>query len=319
MGYTPEKMVVIPNGYNLSQFRCDLKARERLRSAWGLADDTFLIGMVSRFDPHKDHFNLINALDKLRNSGVPFVCVLVGKDIVPENATLSNCIASHQLGEYVRLLGQRSDIPDVMNALDVHVLSSSAGVPQIFEQLEHAGYKVGAISAMNAANRLKQPAYFIPDPWTQTPADSSWWSQSLGQAVSQAVNDNAQARITTKSVLQLVLGLLRFARVIHYQKYLSLVSGSRRKPWLKALVLDLMLHDVHWSMFNKKRPNFSTLFLNAGAHIQHHYFFNAEPLRKDSLNKNPAWYVSEDYDPLPYHASFAKSRARPGGPGQPVQ
>jgi hypothetical protein len=174
----------------------------------------------------------------------------------------------------------------------------SAGVPQIFEQLEHAGYKVGAISAMNAANRLKQPAYFIPDPWTQTPADSSWWSQSLGQAVSQAVNDNAQASITTNSALQLVLGLLRFARVTHYQKYLSLVSGSRRKPWLKALVLDLMLHDVHWSMFNKKRPNFSTLFLNAGAHIQHHYFFNAEPLRKDSLNKNPAWYVSEDNDPL---------------------
>jgi hypothetical protein len=174
----------------------------------------------------------------------------------------------------------------------------NAEVPQIFEQVEHAGYKVGAISAMNAANRLKQPAYFIPDPWTQTPADSSWWSKSLGQAISQAVNDNAQARITTESVLQLLLGLLRFARVTHYRKYLSLILGIRCKPWLKALVLDLMLHDVHWSMFNKKRPNFSTLFLNAGAHIQHHYFLNAEPLRKDSLIKNPAWYVSEDKDPL---------------------
>jgi hypothetical protein len=173
-----------------------------------------------------------------------------------------------------------------------------SGVPQIFEQLEHAGYKVGAISAMNAENRLKNPSYFIPDPWTQTPTDSSWWSQSLAQAVSQAVNDNAQARITPKSALQVVLGLLRFARVGHYQKYLSLVAASRRKPWLKALVLDLLLHDVHWIMFNTKKPNFSTLFLNAGAHIQHHYFFNAEPLRKDSSNKNPSWYVAEDQDPL---------------------
>lgn len=173
-----------------------------------------------------------------------------------------------------------------------------SGVPQIFEQLEQAGYKVGAISAMNAENRLKQPAYFIPDPWTQTPTDSSWWSQSLGQAVSQAVNDNAQERITPKSALQVILGLLRFARVGHYQKYLSLVLASRRKPWLKALVLDLLLHDLHWSMFNAKRPHFSTLFLNAGAHIQHHYFFNAEPLRKGSPNKNPAWYVPENEDPL---------------------
>jgi hypothetical protein len=96
----------------------------------------------------------------------------------------------------------------------------------------------------------------------------------------------------------LILGLLRFARPAHYQKYLSLVLDSRTKSWLKPLVLDLLLHDVHWSMFNAKHPNFSTLFLNAGAHIQHHYFFNAEPLRKDSPNKNPAWYVAENEDPL---------------------
>lgn len=173
-----------------------------------------------------------------------------------------------------------------------------SGVPQIFEQIEEAGYKVGAISAMNAENRLRRPTYFIPDPWTQTPADSSWWSRSLGQAVSQAVNDNAQARITIKSALRVVLGLLRFARVTHYQKYLSLMSGSRSKPWLKALVLDLLLHDIHWSMFEAKRPNFSTLFLNAGAHIQHHYFFNAAPLLKNSPNKNPTWYASDKADPL---------------------
>lgn len=173
-----------------------------------------------------------------------------------------------------------------------------SGVPQIFEQLEQAGYKVGAISAMNAENRLRNPAYFIPDPWTQTPADSSWWSQSLGQAVSQTVNDNSQARITAKSAIQLVFGLLRFARVRHYLKYLILIATSRRKPWLKALVLDLLLHDLHWTMFRHKKPNFSTLFLNAGAHIQHHYFFNAEPIRKNSSNKNPDWYVADDVDPL---------------------
>ncbi len=173
-----------------------------------------------------------------------------------------------------------------------------SGVPQIFEQLEQAGYRVGAISAMNAENRLCKPAYFIPDPWTMTPTDSSWWSYSLGQAITQAVNDNAQTRITPMSALQLVLGLLRFARVGHYGKYLSLLWASRRKPWLKALILDLLLHDVHWHMFNSKRPNFSTLFLNAGAHIQHHYFLNSEPLRMSLLNKNPNWYVSGKEDPL---------------------
>ena len=57
------------------------------------------------------------------------------------------------------------------------------GVPQMFEQLEAKGVSVGCISAMNAENRLKSPAYFVPDPWTATPTDGSFWSRELGAAV----------------------------------------------------------------------------------------------------------------------------------------
>lgn len=169
---------------------------------------------------------------------------------------------------------------------------------QIFEQLEKVGCKVGVISAMNAENRLNNPAYFIPDPWTQTPTDGSWWSRALAEAVSQSVNDNAQSRISGKSALQLALALLRFARPRHYRLYFRLIFGSLRDSWLKPLVLDLLLHDVHWALFNKERPDFSVLFLNAGAHIQHHYFFNAGPLRDELQNKNPDWYVSPNKDPI---------------------
>jgi hypothetical protein len=169
---------------------------------------------------------------------------------------------------------------------------------QIFELIEKAGYKVGVVSAMNTENRLKKPAYFIPDPWTQTKTDGSWWSRSIHQAVSQAVNENSQARITFASAVRMTLALLRFGQIRHVELYIKLIINSSKKPWLKALVLDLMLHDIHMSMLNKKRPNFSTLFLNAGAHIQHHFFFNAEPLRGQLTRKNPEWYVGENEDPL---------------------
>ena len=45
---------------------------------------------------------------------------------------------------------------------------------QFFEKVEKAGFSVGAVSPMNASNKLKNPAYFIPDPWTQTPCDNSF-------------------------------------------------------------------------------------------------------------------------------------------------
>jgi len=170
-------------------------------------------------------------------------------------------------------------------------------VPQMFEQLESQGVSVGCVSAMNAENRLKHPAYFVPDPWTATPTDGSFWSEALGAAISQAVNDNAQGRISGRSAAALGLGLLRFARPKHYGLYARLAARSRGAPWRKALFLDLFLHDFHWSLRQRHRPGFSTLFLNAGAHIQHHYFFNSKGVQ-GAAQRNPTWYAPADADPF---------------------
>ena len=65
---------------------------------------------------------------------------------------------------------------------------------QIFEKIESAGYHVGCISPMNASNKLKKPAYFIPDPWTNTASDSSFTSKVIHLAIKQAVNDNSEEK-----------------------------------------------------------------------------------------------------------------------------
>ena len=69
------------------------------------------------------------------------------------------------------------------------------------------------------------------------------------------------------------------------------------KPWRKALFLDMFLYEIHKTLFKNKKPNFSTLFLNAGAHIQHHYFFNS-PYVNSKVLKNPDWYIDKNEDPI---------------------
>jgi hypothetical protein len=170
-------------------------------------------------------------------------------------------------------------------------------VPQMFEQLEEQGVSVGCVSAMNTENRLKKAAYFVPDPWTSTPTDGSFWSKALSAAVSQTVNDNAKGKISAKSAAALALGLLRFARPSNYATYAKLAFRSRGAPWRKALFLDLFLHDFHWSLLKSRKPRFSTLFLNAGAHIQHHYLFNSKAVAK-AAQRNPAWYADVNADPV---------------------
>jgi hypothetical protein len=169
--------------------------------------------------------------------------------------------------------------------------------PQFFEQIEEAGYRVGAISPMNARNALTNPDYFVPDPWTNTPSDGSFFSRCISSAVSQAVNDNAQSRLTVKTVLSLVVAFFGLVKPRKIPRMILYVSTVRGKPWRKALFLDMFLHEIHMTLYRKYAPNFSTVFLNAGAHIQHHYFFNS-PFSDRTDLKNPSWYVDEKEDPV---------------------
>ena len=71
-------------------------------------------------------------------------------------------------------------------------------------KLEERGLTVGAISPMNAENRLKKQAYFIPDPWTNTNSDKSSFSKRLSLMLKQTVNDNSSNKLSFKSILTII-------------------------------------------------------------------------------------------------------------------
>ncbi|MDA8851740.1 hypothetical protein N9J04_03100, partial [Candidatus Pelagibacter sp.] len=176
---------------------------------------------------------------------------------------------------------------DIVNHLDQK---------QIFETIESKGYKVGAISPMNAENRLKNPAYFIPDPWTDTKSDISGFSKRLSSLLKQSVNDNSSGKLSFGSLITIFEIIFK---TLHYRNTLILIRlifSSIIKPWKKSLVLDYLIHMVHIHLYKKKNPSFSSIFLNAGAHIQHHYFYNTKYI--NNLPKNPNWYVNSFSDPI---------------------
>ncbi|WP_205624612.1 glycosyltransferase family 4 protein [Marinobacter nanhaiticus] len=140
LGYTKDKLCVIHNGCDLTRFSPNENSRQRVREEFGVSESEFLIGCVGRYHPCKDHENLFKALALVKDAGVNFRCLLVGKNVNKANGALVNAIANLGLDESVLLAGSREDVPDVMNAIDIHVLaSSSEGFPNVLAEAMACG------------------------------------------------------------------------------------------------------------------------------------------------------------------------------------
>lgn len=166
---------------------------------------------------------------------------------------------------------------------------------QLWEVLEDNGQSVGAISPMNARNACQSPAFFVPDPWTGGSVVGSPILRRLYSAISQLVKDNAQGRVEKSSLVWLGVGLIRYARPVNYALYLSIIALAIRNRWARALILDLLLADVFMCETRSHDPDFTTLFLNAAAHIQHHHLFDSTVY--SGPHRNPDWY-HEPKDPV---------------------
>lgn len=164
LGYDVTRMQVIPNGYDLSVFHPDPAAGAALRAELGIDPAQALIGFVARFDPQKDHENLLQALVRLTERGLAPACLLIGAGMEPGNAALSAMIAQRGLGNQVHLLGPRRDIPAVMSALDLHVMTSAHGeaFPNVLAEAMACGTPCVSTDVGDAAEIVGQTGWIVP-------------------------------------------------------------------------------------------------------------------------------------------------------------
>jgi glycosyltransferase involved in cell wall biosynthesis len=128
LGYAAEKMVVIPNGYDVETFRPDSGARSSVRRALAISEDAPVVGMVARFDPQKDHRTFVRAAQLLHRDRPDAYFLLVGDWMTWENQELARWIDEAGIRTRCQLLGRRDDeIPNLTAALDIASLSSAYG------------------------------------------------------------------------------------------------------------------------------------------------------------------------------------------------
>lgn len=120
-----DKEVVVHHGLDLSALNPSPDARRRVRSEWGIGEDTVLIGTLARHSEEKSLDTLIEAVARLVESGLPrerIALALVGSG--PLTAELQSLASSRNIADRVVWPGYRFDVPDILRAFDLFALPS---------------------------------------------------------------------------------------------------------------------------------------------------------------------------------------------------
>jgi len=125
-GMKPEAFAVVYDGLDLSAFRSRRDARD-VRSELGAAPDAEVVGVVGNIQSWKGQRVLVDALDLLRERRPRLVAWLVGgvhRSGLAYADELTAHVRERGLEKRVLMTGPRSDVPDLMAAMDVVVHSS---------------------------------------------------------------------------------------------------------------------------------------------------------------------------------------------------
>lgn len=123
-GYDCSRTRVIPNGFDTSVYMPSEALREEIRAELALPPTAFLIGLVARVHPVKDHANFLNAAALFVANFPQANFVLVGDGADASNESLADLIDALQLRGHVHLCGRRTDIAAINAAFDIATSSS---------------------------------------------------------------------------------------------------------------------------------------------------------------------------------------------------
>lgn len=118
-GVGADRLRTVHSGVDISRFDVAPLPRKTL----GIPDGVPLAGNVAALVGHKDHRTLLRAVPSIIHELPDFRLVIVGEGKLRQE--LEAEIARLNIVHAVILLGQRNDIPQLLRALDVFILSSS--------------------------------------------------------------------------------------------------------------------------------------------------------------------------------------------------
>jgi glycosyltransferase involved in cell wall biosynthesis len=184
--YPTGRITVVPRGRDPHSLgRRTPERRDAARVALGVADDDVVVLAVGRHEPPKALDVLVDAVSQVRTT-CPHVRLFVAGREGSATDAVQRAIASRDAGGFVTLLGQRSDVPNLLCAADVFALPSRR------EGMPGAMIEAMALEVPIVASDLPQIREVVgADSALLAPVDRS---QTFAEDILQCIEDPQTAR-----------------------------------------------------------------------------------------------------------------------------
>ena len=162
------RAVAVGNGRDPVRYRPDAEARRRIRAALGVADGQVVVLAVSRLVWPKGYPELAEAMRALPDVALWVVGERLESDRGPDMVAL---LRAAGLGERLRLLGYRDDVPALMAAADIFALPSRfEAMPMSVIEAMLTGLPVVACDVRGPAEQVVQDVTGLLVPVGDVPA-----------------------------------------------------------------------------------------------------------------------------------------------------
>jgi glycosyltransferase involved in cell wall biosynthesis len=238
LGFDASRAVVIPNGFDGTVFRPRPDARARLRAQLGIDPTQTVIGLVARDHPMKDPGNLVRAAALLRARGQAVHLVIVGSGLDQTHPELSTLVGGCGLEAHVSLLGERTDIPDLVAGFDIATLCSAwgEGFPNVLGEAMASGVPCVATDVGDCSWVIGPHGAIVPPCHSEALANALGRLLDLGPDARQQLGLAGRARVLQHFSIQEVVG--------QYETLHLRVSASHaaRRSWRDEEVAGVRHH-----------------------------------------------------------------------------
>lgn len=139
-GFPPQQLTSIPTGIDFESFRAG-RSREKTRLELGIPTTSTVVLMAGIIRGVKRHELALRGLASLMHGGVDIHLLIAGDG--PMKTDMEELASSLSIDDRTHFLGFRDDLPDLMLAADMLLLTSrSEGVPQVISQAMGSGLAV---------------------------------------------------------------------------------------------------------------------------------------------------------------------------------